>query len=103
MAKCKWCGKEYKKRYNNQACCSKECQDKLTAENSAKSSLRHYYRNKLGNTNKKTVTTLGSMGTSSTSKPKETFEEEHKSLLSEAKRLGLDIKKFRESDKGCRA
>lgn len=93
-SKCKWCGKEYMKRYNNQACCSRECQEKLTAENSAKASLKHYYRTKIGNTSKKAITSLGSKGTSSTSKPKADFKEEHRSLVSEAKRLGLDIKKY---------
>ena len=90
---CKWCGKEYEKTHNNQACCSKECQDKLTAENSAKSSMKHYYRHKVGNTNKKAVTSLGSKGTTSTSKPKENFEEEHCWAMKEAKRIGFNIKK----------
>ena len=93
-SKCKWCGKEYEKRYNNQACCSRECQEKLTAENSAKSSHKHYHRHKIGNTSRKAITSLGSKGTSSTTKPKDTFEEEHKSLMNEARRLGLDIKKY---------
>lgn len=94
LSKCKWCGKIYEKEYNNQACCSKECQDKLTAENSAKASMRHYYRHKVGNVNKKAITSLGSKGTSSTTKPKDSFEKEHKSLISEARRLGLNVKKF---------
>lgn len=94
ISTCKWCGKEYEKQHNNQACCSKECQDNLTRENSAKSSMRHYYKHKVGNTNKKAITSLGSKGTSSTTKPKESFEDEHKSLVNEAKRLGLNIKKF---------
>ena len=92
-AKCKWCGKEFTKKYNNQVCCCRECQDKRNQEASARSSMRHYYRHKIGNVNKKAITSLGSKGTSSTSKPKEDFEEEHKSILSEAKRIGLDIKK----------
>lgn len=94
MSKCKWCGKEYEKKYNNQACCSRECQDNLTRENSARASMRHYYRHKIGNVNKKAITTLGTMGTSATTKPKHTVEEEHKSILKEAKRLGLNVKKF---------
>lgn len=94
ISTCKWCGKEYEKKYNNQACCSKECQDKLTAENSCKSSMKHYYKHKVGNTNKKAITTLGSKGTSSTSKPKESFEEEHEWAMKEAKRIGFNIKKF---------
>lgn len=101
LSKCKWCGRLYIKEYNNQACCSRECQDKLTAENSAKSSMRHYYRHKLGNTSRKAITSLGSKGTSSTSKPKDDFYEEHKSLLSEARRLGLDIKKFQKINNIC--
>lgn len=91
---CKWCGKPFNKKYNQQVCCSKACQDKLTAENSAKSSRKHYYKNKVGNTNKKAITTLGSKGTSSTSKPKESFEEEHEWAMKEAKRIGFNIKKF---------
>lgn len=98
MSKCKWCGKLFVKEYNNQACCTRECQEQLTRENSAKSSMKHYYRHKINNTNKKAVTTLGSKGTSSTHHPKETFEEEHKSLMREAKRLGLDIKKYKYID-----
>ena len=94
MSKCKWCGKEYEKKYNNQACCSKECQDNLTAENSAKSSMRHYYKHKIGNTSKKAVTSLGSKGTSSSTKPKDTPEDEHEWAVNEAKRIGFDIKKF---------
>jgi len=101
LAKCKWCGKLFEKDHNNQACCSKECQDKLTAENSAKSSRKHYYRHKIGNTNKKAITSLGSKGTSSTCKPKGSFDEEHRSLVSEARRIGLDIKKFRNVNNTC--
>lgn len=92
--KCKWCGKPFKKKYNQQVCCSKECQDKLTAENSCKSSMKHYYKHKVGNTNKKAITALGSKGTSSTSKPKESFEDEHEWAMKEARRIGLNIKKF---------
>ena len=91
---CKWCGKPFKKKYNQQVCCSSECQGNLTRENSAKSSMRHYYRHKVGNTNKKAITSLGSKGTSSTSKPKESFEEEHEWAMKEAKRIGFNIKKF---------
>lgn len=94
MSKCKWCGKLYEKEYNNQACCSKECQEKLTAENSAKSSMKHYYKHKIGNINKKAITSLGSKGTTSSSKPKETPEEEHEWAMKEAKRIGFKIKKF---------
>lgn len=93
FSKCKWCGKLYEKDYNNQVCCSKECQDKRTQELSAKRSMRHYYKHKIGNVNKKAITSLGSKGTSSTTKPKSSVEEEHKSLISEARRLGLNTKK----------
>lgn len=91
---CKWCGKPFKKKYNQQVCCSSECQGNLTRENSAKSSMKHYYKHKVGNTNKKTITALGSKGTSSTSKPKESFEDEHEWAMKEAKRIGFNIKKF---------
>ena len=91
---CKWCGKPFKKKYNQQVCCSSECQGNLTRENSAKSSMRHYYRHKVGNTNKKAITSLGSKGTSSTTKPKENAEDEHEWAVKEARRLGFNIKKF---------
>lgn len=93
LSKCKWCGKLYEKEYNNQVCCSKECQDKRNQELTARRSMRHYYKHKIGNVNKKAITTLGSMGTSATTKPKPTAEEEHKSLVKEARRLGLNTKK----------
>ncbi len=95
LSKCKWCGKLFEKQHNNQVCCSRECQDKRNQESSANSSMRHYYRHKVGNVNRKAITSLGSKGTSSTTKPKEDFEEEHKSIINEAKRIGFDIKKFR--------
>lgn len=91
---CKWCGKPFKKKYNQQVCCSSECQGNLTRENSAKSSMRHYYRHKVGNTNKKAITSLGSKGTSSTTKPKENAKDEHQWAVKEARRLGFNIKKF---------
>ena len=91
---CKWCGKPFKKKYNQQVCCSSECQGILTRENSDKSSMRHYYRHKVGNTNKKAITSLGSKGTSSTTKPKENAEDEHQWAVKEARRLGFNIKKF---------
>lgn len=94
ISTCKWCGKEYEKTSNRQVCCSKECQDNLTRENSAKSSMKHYYKHKIGNTNKKAITSLGSKGTSSTTKPKESFEDEHEWAVKEAKRIGFNIKKF---------
>ena len=94
MAICKWCGKEFQKRYNNQVCCCKECQDKRNQEASARSSLKHYYRHKTGNVSTKALVTLGSKGTSCSTKPKETPEEEEKWIQAEAKRIGLDIKKF---------
>ena len=56
--------------------------------------MRHYYRHKVGNTSKKAVTSLGSKGTSSSTKPKETPEDEHEWAVNEAKRIGFNIKKF---------
>ena len=93
LSKCKWCGKLYEKEYINQACCSKECQEKRNQELTNKRVLKHYYKHKIGNVNKKAITSLGSKGTSATTKPKPTAEEEHKSLVNEARRLGLNTKK----------
>lgn len=91
MAKCKWCGKLFEKKTNRQICCTRECQENRNRELTAKRGMKHYYRHKVGNVSKKAITSLGSKGTSCTTKPKETFEEEHKSLVNEAKRIGLKV------------
>ena len=93
MAKCKWCGKLFEKQHNNQVCCSEECQKERNREASARSSHKHYHKHKYRNVSVKAWTTLGSKGTSCTSKPKDDYEKEHKSILSEMRRLGLHTKK----------
>lgn len=93
FSQCKWCGKTYEKQYNNQVCCSKECQEKRNQELTNKRVLKHYYKHKTGNVNTKALTTLGSKGTSCSTKPKDNVKDEHQSLVKEARRLGLNIKK----------
>lgn len=93
MTKCLWCGKEFKKHYNNQVCCSKACQEERNRELAANRQHRYYHKHKEGNVNKKALTLLGSKGTSCTTKPKKSFDEEHKSIIKEARRLGFKIKK----------
>ena len=88
-ARCLWCGKEFIKSHNRQVCCSKECQDNLTAENWAKASMKYYYKNKVGNINKRNLTDLGSKGTTQTCHRLEDFDEEYKWIQEEKKRLGL--------------
>lgn len=88
-SKCAWCGKEFHKTHNRQVCCSKECQKNRNRELAAKRQLRYYYKHKVKNISKITYTKLGSKGTSCTTKPKPSFEEEHYSLIREAKRIGL--------------
>jgi len=88
---CAWCGKEYEKTSNRQVCCSRECQQNRNRELTAKRGMKHYYKHKVGNVNKKCITSLGSKGTSCTTKPKPTFKEEHRSLINEQKRIGLKV------------
>ncbi|WP_407462810.1 hypothetical protein [Methanobrevibacter sp.] len=87
---CAWCGKEYEKTSNRQVCCSKECQENRNRELAAKRQSRYYYRHKIGNTNSRNITDLGSKGTSQTSHSKENFHDEYRSIQSEKKRLGLE-------------
>lgn len=97
VSKCKWCGKEFVKTNNRQVCCCKSCQDERNRELAAKRQSRFYYKHKTGNVNRQTLTKLGSKGTTCTTKPKPDFEEEHKSIVSEAKRLGLNMNTFSKS------
>ncbi len=90
ISKCKWCGKLYLKKTNAEQYCSNHCKRQAKLE-----SKRNYInkRNKSGyvyNTRIKNLTTLGSLGTSSSSKCKASFNEEYVSIRKEMKRVGLN-------------
>lgn len=88
IEKCSWCGTLFIKRSNAEKYCSSQCKHEASLESKRKYINKRNIK-KIYNTRIKNLTTLGSLGTSSSYHMKPDFEEEHKSIRTELKMLKL--------------
>lgn len=88
IGKCRWCGCLFEK-HSNEKYCSCYCRKQARLESKRNYINGRNLRDKHYNTRIKNLTTLGSKGTSSDVKVKKSFREEHNSIVSEKRRLGL--------------
>lgn len=89
IEKCAYCGNLFIKKTNATKYCSEKCKHESKLESKRKYINNRNLKEKFYNTRIKNITTLGSFGTSSTSKRKSSFKEEYKSIQSEMKMLKL--------------
>ena len=88
LEKCNYCGHLFIRKQNAEKYCSGHCRHEAQLESKRKYANKRNIR-KNYNTRVKNLTTLGSWGTSSTSHPRKTFEEEHRSIKREMKHLRI--------------
>ena len=88
VEKCKFCGKLFIKKHNAQKYCCDKCSHEAELESKRKY-INKRNRRKVFNTRIKNLTTLGSLGTNSSSHMKNSFEEEYDSIQTEMRMLKL--------------
>ena len=90
MARCKACGKEFKKPYNSAKYCCDECREVALRQQWRNASHKHYHKHK-NEWGSRSVRRYG-MGTGTLGPhAKDDHEDEHVTIVKELKRLRIKI------------